>query len=128
MSTQTIGPVRSFKAVADYSAKQYYIVYLSAEGEVTLATAATQLLMGALTNKPKLGETAVVSMKHGGGTAKVIAGGVLALGDFLTADGNGKAIATTTPGDEIIGRSLQIAAANDIVEYEPMNGKFVTVN
>jgi hypothetical protein len=128
MSSQTIGHNRTFKAAADYSAKQFYIVYLSAEGIVTLATAATQYLMGTLENKPKLGENAVVAMRHGGATAKVICGAGVTAGHFLTSDGNGKAISTTTPGDEVIGRALMDGSANDIIEYEPMNGKFVTIN
>lgn len=128
MATQTIGHSRTFKAAADYRLMQYHIMYLSAEEIVTLATAATQLLMGTLENKPNINENATVSMRHGGATAKVLLGGQVNIGDCITSDGSGHGIATTTPGDEVIGRAITAGVSGDVIEYSPMFIKFSTIN
>jgi hypothetical protein len=41
----------------------------------------------------------------------------VAAGDALTSDANGKAIATTTTGNRIIGFAELAGVANDIVTY-----------
>ncbi len=126
MANKTIGPTKTYKAAADYSAKRFYIVWLAGE-TATLADDADQTgenIMGAIVNKPSadIGATVEVQMPHGGGTGKVIAGGNIAVGDALTTDGNGKAIVTTTSDDYIMGYALQTAVANDIFEYSPVCG------
>ncbi len=120
MSTRTEGNRKTYKAAADYRLKQYYIMYLSAEGVVTIASAASQLLIGTLENKPNIDENAEVFLNNSNGTGKVIAGGSITLGQYLTADSSGKAVATTSAGDHLIGKALQAADSGDIIEYQPM--------
>jgi hypothetical protein len=60
---------------------------------------------------------AIVAVKLTG-IAKCIAGGVVAPGDNVTSDANGKFVATTTPNDKVWGIALNAAntAANDIFD------------
>lgn len=107
---------RSFKAGADLSAKQYYIVKLdSTQNQVVVATAATDKLLGVLLNNPVSGQEARVHMNTG--TVKVVAGAAIALGAYVTAGGAGKGAATTTDKDKCIGIALEAALADgDIIE------------
>lgn len=126
MAAQTFGAIKSFKAAADYSAKQFYIVYVSAKGIVTLATGATVFLAGTLQNKPKANENAEVLLRSGGATGKVKLGGSVNIGDHITSDSNGKGVATTSGGDEVLGRALEGGVDGDIIEYAPSNEKYRT--
>jgi len=114
MSQHVPGAIKSFKAAADYSAKQYYIMYVSADNTVTIGSAASQALVGTLLNEPKANEGATIAVS---GTSKVIAGGTITIGDRLTTDSSGKAVATTTDGQNIIGTAIEAADASDIFEY-----------
>lgn len=113
----------AFKATSDLSTKQFYIVKLdSTENVAVLASAATDKLIGVLVNKPKSGETMDVYARNASGTGKVIAGGDVTIGSYITSDGNGKAIVTTTAGNAILGVALEAAASGDIFKYLPMTG------
>ena len=96
-------------------AKQYYIVKQHTDGTLILAAAATDGIVGVLQNKPAVGAAALVRFL---GTTKVIAGGTISVGAKVTTDSNGKAVATTTDGDVIIGTYLGTAAAasGDVIE------------
>jgi len=96
-------------------AKQYYIVKQHTDGTAILAAAATDKIIGVLQNKPAVGAAALVRFL---GTTKVIAGGAINPGDWVTSDGNGKAIATTTDKNVALGTYLGTAAAasGDIIE------------
>lgn len=127
MATTVDGQSRAFEAGADLSTKKYYIVKQdTVQTEVVLASAATDNLLGVLQNDPKEGENAVVMLRSATGTGKVKTGGSGSAGAHLTADSAGKAVATTTGGDEIIGRALFDFTSGDVVEYVPMNGKYRT--
>lgn len=117
MSQQINSYERTGVAGEDMSAKQYYIVQLDASGNIEVGEGATDLLVGVLQNKPLAGEAALYRF---GGTSKVKAGGTIAIGAWVTSDGNGKAVATTTDGDITIGRHIGTAAAadGDIVEVQ----------
>lgn len=116
MSQSVDGKNKTLIAAADYSAKQYHIMKVVTAGTATIASAATDFLVGVLQNEPKANEGAEVSLISGGGTCKVIAGGSISVGDALTADSNGQAVATTTTGNYLIGRALEAADAGDIIE------------
>lgn len=120
-STYVEGNSRTFKAGADLSAKQFTIVKADSTDNqvVSAADATTGILLGVLMNTPKSGDTADVYLRNGAGTGKVKAGGTLAVGDALTANASGLAIATTTGNDQVIGYAAHIAATNDIVEFYP---------
>ena len=124
MATTTDGPRRTYKTAADYSEKQFYIVWLTVQ-TATLADDADVLaeaLMGVIQSKPSanVGATVEVQMPWGGGSGKVIAGGTIGTAGLeLTTDGNGKAIVSTTADDNIFGVSMGPAVVNDIFEYAP---------
>lgn len=48
------------------------------------------------------------------GGAKGLAGGTIAVGDFVAADSNGALVATTTANDRCIGIAMEGAVANDL--------------
>lgn len=112
---------KNFKSAGDLNGKQFYIVYISAKGVVTIASAATHKVMGTITNAPAAGADAnvAVNMPFGERTGKVIAGGSISIGDKLTSDSAGKAIATTSAGNYVFGVALEPADAGDIFEYMP---------
>lgn len=97
--------------------KQYYIVKQDTDGTVILSAAGTDKHVGVLMNKPAVGAAAMVQML---GTAKVIAGGTIAVGAFVTSDGNGKAVSTTSTSDYVLGKFLGAASAasGDIIEVQ----------
>lgn len=100
----------------DMSTKQYYIVQLAADGDIELGEGATDLLVGVLQNKPAAGEAALYRF---GGTSKVVSAGSVAIGDWVTSDTAGKAVATTTDGDITIGRALEAGTTDgDIFECQ----------
>lgn len=115
MSTNLESMKRSHVAGEAMTDKQNYIVQLAADGEIEVAEGATDLIVGVLTNNPGAGEQAVYQFL---GTGKVIAGGSIAIGDWVTTDADGKAVATTTDGNIVIGRALKAGDAGDIVEVQ----------
>jgi hypothetical protein len=127
MATQVFSPTKTFTSKADYRNMQFHCMKLSAEGEVTLATAATDFLVGTLENKPNIGENGSVLLRSGGATGKVKLGGTVTIGAFLTSDGSGHAVATTSLGDECIGRALAGGDSGDVVEYMPMPSKYCKI-
>lgn len=121
MATRTIGATKTFKSAGDLAGKQNYIVYVNAKGIVTIGSAATQKPLGTVVNKPQTGAGAniEVQLPTGGATGKVIAGGSISIGDKLTTDSAGKAVATTSAGNFVFGIALEPADANDVFEYMP---------
>ena len=81
-----------------------------------VAAAATDKLLGTSDELPHVtGE--IVDMAVGP-VPFVRLGGTVAAGDALTSDANGKAIATTTTGNRIIGFAEIAGVANDVITYE----------
>lgn len=122
MTTTRNGGHLVYKAGADLSAKQYYIVKRhTTAGECVLSSAAADLHLGVLQNAPILGDTADILGRGAQDTGKVIAVGVLTPGCKFTSDSAGKAIATTTEDNEVVGIYIGNvnSAAGDIVEYAP---------
>lgn len=118
MSTSIRDFERSFVTGATtLIAKQYYFVKQHTDGTLILAAAATDKIVGVLQNKPAVGAAALVRF---GGTTKVVAGGTISVGAWVTSDSNGKAVATTTDKDFVIGKYLGTAAAasGDIIEIQ----------
>jgi hypothetical protein len=81
---------------------------------VAKATAATQLLVGLCMNDPDAAEAKTeVALPGGGGVAKL--GGTVAFGDLLTADSNGKCVATTTAGNRWIAVAMADGVDGDLI-------------
>lgn len=97
--------------------KQYYIVKQHTDGTMILAAAGTDKIVGVVQNKPAVGKAALVRFL---GTTKVVAGGTIAVGAWVTADSAGKAVATTTDKDVVLGKYLGTASAasGDIIEVQ----------
>ena len=101
----------TFAAGADLSAKQFHLLELATDGEVTAANAATDKIIGVLQNKPAaVARAASVAI---GGITKIAlsstaAGTAVIPGSKLVANTAGKAILGTVAGPTqyVIGRSL----------------------
>lgn len=109
---------RTFKTGATtLIAKQFYAVKQHTDGTLILAAAATDKIVGVLQNKPAVGAGAVVRFL---GTTKMLSGGTISVGAWVTSDSNGKAVATTTDKDVVIGKYLGTAAAasGDVIEVQ----------
>ena len=109
--------VRSYEAAAAIAA--FRIVRFSdaaASSKVNVGSAANQALIG---TTGKVGASAAGQMVdvNRAGINQVQLGGTVNAGDWLTSDANGKAIATTTAGDNVIGRAEQPGVADDIIDY-----------
>ncbi len=103
-------------ASEDLSAKQFYIVQMDSSGDMEVAEGATDLLLGVLQNKPESGQAGTYRFE---GTTKVVASAAIAIGDWVTTTNAGKAVATTTDKDIVIGKALEAAAADgDIIEIQ----------
>ena len=102
----------SFPAAADLSGKQYHIVDMESDGEVTSTTGATDSPVGVLQNKPAAaGRAASVAI---GGITKVAARSTAGSGDFaigtqLVSNAAGKAVKFdgTSKNHYILGRALE---------------------
>jgi hypothetical protein len=102
---------------ASLATKQYYIVKQDTDGTVILAGANGVGAVGVVQNKPAIGAAALVRFL---GTSKVVSGGTIAVGAWVTSQAGGTAVATTTDHDVVIGRYLGLAAAasGDIIEVQ----------
>lgn len=114
----------SAPAAADLSTKRYHLVKFDTNQNIVLATAATDAILGVLDNSPKLGQTADVVLVNGPGSFKVKLGANTSAGAYLTANGDGEAIGTTTTGNRVIGRLVRTGVENEIAEYIKHNEKY----
>lgn len=89
----------------------------SDKDHVAVASAATDKIIGWAQNAAVNAGDKVEVALHGGG-AKCLAGGNVAMGDVLTSDASGQAIATTTNADRYAGVAMQSAVAGDIFYAE----------
>jgi len=117
MSTESFGVKQSFKAAADYSAKQYYLMYISAASTVTICGAAGKVI-GIMYGKPEANQYGDV-LTACGVMAKCIAGGTVAAGNIVESDSAGKAVAFTYDADGstetyAVGRAVTAAATGGI--------------
>ena len=117
MTTQSAAVFdHTFKAAADQSTKQYYLVELSAADTVAVCNAAADRVIGVQMNKPAaagqatdvrvLGIAPVVS--DGSGTA-------IASGDYGGANSSGKAVKKATADYSVCGIALAASSADGTV-------------
>ncbi|WP_425005757.1 hypothetical protein [Mycolicibacterium sp. S3B2] len=116
---------RGLATGADLTGKRYHIVKLDSSGNVVLATAATDAILGVLDNEPKLGAVADVVLINGQGTFRAkAANSTISKDAYITTNGSGQAVATTTAGNRVIGRAVRDFAANEIGEYIKSNERY----
>lgn len=101
--------------VATAALREGVLVKISS-GEVVVATAATDKIIGVTTNACEAGETVDVRLVSAQGTSKVRCGAAVAVGNFLTSDADGEAINTVTASDRVVGQALEVGADNGFVE------------
>ena len=111
-------------AGADLTGKLYHLVKLDANGNVVLAAAATDNILGALEVDGKQGEAVSVALANGAGSFKVKLAANTAKDAYLTSDASGQAVVTATAGDRVIGRLVKAGVAGEIAEYIKHNEKF----
>jgi hypothetical protein len=107
---------RAFEANADLSSFKYRVVELLSTGKVDLADLGKGY--GVLQNVPKSGEMATVAVE---GESKAIAGGTLAIADWVRATSGGwvvKANSGDLPGVMIMGQCLVTAASGAITTID----------
>ena len=111
-------PINSdFRArVAEATVEAYRIVKAgAAAGSCVKAAAATDALLGTSDELDHVaGEAVDVAV---GPVPKVRLGGTVAAGAWLTSDANGKAVATTTTGNQVIGRAEVAGVLDDVITY-----------
>lgn len=90
-------------------------------GQVVVATAATDKMIGVTVGAVAAGETGSIRLRSCYGTTKVKAGGTIVVGDRLTSDATGRSIATVTAANEVIGMALEAGVVGDFVEIMPAN-------
>lgn len=104
-------------AGADYSAttEQYKIVRVSSPTQVVTTTAATQIPLGVLQNRPASGQAAEVRV-NSGSTTKCVCGAAVTAGQEIMSDASGRGITATTT-NEVIGIALTSTAnANELFD------------
>lgn len=105
----------TFTAAANLQLFQYRIMRYAGSQTCNVASHdganASVAAIGVLQNKPNTNEFAEVAYS---GESKVVAGGALTEGTFITTQGSGKAAAATS-GDMVIGRVLETAGNADEV-------------
>lgn len=97
MAVEGAQPLKiTLEAATDLSSKQYYFIKKDANGRATPVTAATDVIVGVLQNKPKgLGQTAEVVVS---GKTKMVSAGVIAIQANIGPDATGKAQSVTPTG------------------------------
>ena len=115
MPTSNLVYVESFKAENDLSAKQYYAMEQSADGQVDLCDNAGDQVIGILQNDPKANQAAAVAIA---GRTKWISDGSgtsIAVGDRLGTDSSGRCIKKTAAGDLIAGHAAAASSADGTI-------------
>lgn len=101
----------SHPAGADLSSNQYYPVALNGSGQLAIATAQGQKVVGVLRDKPSAAGIYGSVLHAGRGIVK--AGAAFSLGDELTVNSSGKAITRTTEDEYCLGIAMEAATADD---------------
>lgn len=103
----------TFKAASNFDTEQFKIVEFTANAHEVELGAANEGV-GVVQNHPRLGEAATVVLA---GITKVVVGGAVAVGDFITSAATGWG-AVTSSGDatsrRVFGRALTAAASGGI--------------
>ena len=124
MSQYNASGHKGFKATAALTAGT--IVKL-VNGEVVVATDDNDKFIGVVVADVGAGEVADVRLRSAQGTVKVRAGGNVAVGDYVTTDADGEAVATTTVGAEVLGMALEAGVDNDLIEVMPLGARLAVV-
>lgn len=103
------GVLAPFEAAANLSARQYYVVKISASQKVNICGDG-EAGTGILQNDPELGQEASVMIA---GISPAIYGGPVAANDNLASDASGRMIVAAA-GKNVIAIAIEAGAANEI--------------
>lgn len=123
MSQHNPDQVLSFQSAGALAARVIVKLNTTAE-QVVVAADATEPLVGVSYDKATAADQTVGVIASG--TAKVIAGGTIARGAFVTGTTSGHAAATTTAEDYYVGIAMQAAVSGDIFEVKIQPGHVPT--
>jgi hypothetical protein len=99
---------------------EFLLMKGSAEGEVKLVAAITDVPVGVNTNKPKAGQGVTVRMNNFGGRSKVKLSGTVAHGDYLQPAADATATKAEYDDDLVFGIARQAGVADDVISFDPM--------
>jgi len=105
----------SATAGADLSAKQFYLVKMSADDTVILCAAATDVPVGVLQNKPASGQIAEILTF---GKSKIVSSASIAAGKLIGTSSAGKAdakIPGTDTTEYVVGHVTKAASADGVL-------------
>lgn len=120
-----IGPRvdKAYAVTAEAAIAQYLCVKKgTAEHGVVAATAGTDLVLGAIQNA-SLANGDGVRIPAAGEQGKVKVGGTVHMGDYLVADTDSMAIASTTADQYSFGRALGDGVDGDVISYEATSSR-----
>lgn len=113
MATETaVQSVGTLQAGGDLSGKQFCYAKFSADNTLVAAAAATDKIVGVIQNKPLAGEAVDLAIL---GKCKILLGGTVAAGDYLTSDANGNAIKATSADAVTFGQACEAGVAADLI-------------
>lgn len=90
---------------------------------VLVSAAATSKNFGIAQNAAVAAEDLVEVALPGGG-AKGLCGGTISFGDLLTADADGKLVATTTANDKVVAQALEDGVVGDLISVLCVNSNY----
>ena len=93
-------------------------------GNIVVATAATDAIIGVTDVANDAGQDANVRLRSASGTATGLAGGSISVGDRVTATTDGSLIATTTAANEVVGIVLEAVSSGAYFEFMPAIHKY----
>lgn len=104
----------------------YLAVKLNGSGKVVPITAVTDDPLGVLYNCPTASGTADVLSVNQPGTGKIVAGGSITVGQLITFNSSGQAVAATQtaagsqPVVRVIGRALEAGTTGKVIAYQSL--------
>lgn len=103
----------SLPVAADYSAAQYKVVDLNSSGQAVIVSAAGQACIGVLQDDPTAaGQAGRVRIR---GSSKVIAGGAITKGTWLTTDSSARVVTKTANDACTVG--VAVSSCSNAGEY-----------
>lgn len=97
MAVERPGTMASYQAAADLSDWQFRFVKLDSNGQIAKISAATDIPLGVLQDKPAAQGRAGAVMLDG--MSKIVGGANLAKGDIIGTDNQGRAVAVVAGTD-----------------------------
>jgi hypothetical protein len=122
-TSKDLGATIARNAASDLTGKVHYLAKVDSNGEIALAAAGTDVVLGVITEEAVADKPVTVQYD---GQGKAIAGGSITAGARLTSDGSGKVVATTSAGDKVFGIALTAADSGDIVSFIFARGHVAT--